>query len=230
MAFNLKEVAPWGRSFDEYIDMFALNGNDLGKSFLGCSDGPASFNCSITNRGGSIVSIDPIYQFTTEEITDRIDKTYDIVMKQTRQNLDEFVWSHVGSIEELGHIRLTAMREFLADYPKGKREGRYINAQLPQLPFSDGAFDLALCSHFLFLYSEHFDRAFHLQSLRELCRVAREVRVFPILELGSMRSRHVDEVVSTFETEGYEVRIERVAYEFQKGGNEMLRLSRRTTA
>lgn len=80
------------------------------------------------------------------------------------------------------------------------------------------------------LHSEQFDGAFHLQSLRELCRVAREVRVFPILELGSIRSRHVDEVISILVSEGYEVRIERVAYEFQKGGNEILKLSHRTSA
>src|SRR6266480_494056 len=132
-----------------------------------------------------------------------------------------------SSVEGLGHVRMTAMRDFLTDYPAGKPEGRYISAELPQLPFLDGAFDLALCSHFLFLYSEHFDKNFHLLSLRELCRVAREVRVFPILELGSKRSRHVDEVASKLESEGYEVCIERVAYEFQKGGNEMLRLSHR---
>lgn len=160
------------------------------------------------------MSIDPIYQFTKAEIDDRINKTFSIVMEQTQQNLQEFVWTHIGSVEELGRVRTTAMRDFLTDYPTGKREGRYIEAELPKLPFSDGAFDLALCAHFLFLYSEHFDKAFHLLSLRELCRVAREVRVFPILELGSIRSRHIDEVVSTLASEGYEVCVERVDYEF----------------
>lgn len=228
VAFNLKEVVPWGRSFDEYIKMFALSDDDLRKRILGCSDGPASFNCTLTKRGGSVVSIDPIYQFTAEEIAKRISETYDIVMEQMRQNFQEFVWTHIGSVEELGHLRTTAMYDFLADYPTGKGEGRYISAELPQLPCSGSAFDLALCSHFLFLYSVHFDKAFHLLSLRELCRVAHEVRVFPILELGSIRSRHVDDVISTLASEGYEVRIEQVDYEFQKGGNEMLRISHPT--
>jgi len=225
MAFKLEEVVPWGRSFDEYVNMFALSGNDLKKQILGCSDGPASFNYALTNRGGSVVSIDPIYQFTAEEIANRINETYEVVIDQARQNLQEFVWTHIGSVEELGRIRTTAMSNFLSDYPKGKREGRYVSGELPQLPCSDGVFDLALCSHFLFLYSEHFDKTFHLLSLRELCRVAHEVRVFPILELGSVRSRHIDEVIATLSREGYEVQIERVAYEFQRGGNEMLRMS-----
>jgi len=230
MAFNLTEVVPWGRSCDEYLTMFALGGDDLGKKILGCGDGPASFNSTLTNRGGSVVSVDPIYRFTAEEIAGRIHATYDIVMAQTRRNLQEFVWTQIASVEELGRVRMSAMRDFLADYPAGKLEGRYIDAELPRLPFPDGAFGLALCSHFLFLYSEQYDRAFHLQSLRELCRVAHEVRVFPLLELGSVRSRHLDGVVSALAGEGYAVHIEGVAYEFQKGGNEMLRIRRHTTA
>ncbi len=225
MSFNLENVVPWGRSFDEYVAMFALDRDDLRKRILGCSDGPASFNATLANLGGSVVSVDPVYRFTAEEIAGRIDETYDIVMEQARQNADEFVWTRIRSLEELGQVRMSAMRGFLADYPQGKSEGRYLHAELPKLPFSDGRFDLALCSHFLFLYSEHFDRAFHLQSLRELCRVAREVRVFPIVELGSIRSRHIDTVVSELSAEGYQVSVERVDYEFQRGGNEMLRLT-----
>lgn len=224
MSFSLEKVVPWGRSFDEYIAMFALDSDDLGKRILGCGDGPASFNTTLTERGGSVVSIDPIYQFSTEELAGRIDETYDVVMEQTRRNANEFVWSRIRSLEELGQVRMGAMRDFLADYPQGKCAGRYLHGELPRLPFPDGSFDLALCSHFLFLYSEHNDCAFHLRSLRELCRVAREVRVFPVMELGSVRSRHVDNVVSELYAEGYQVSIEGVSYEFQKGGNEMLRL------
>jgi len=224
MSFSLEKVVPWGRTFDEYVAMFALNSDDLAKRILGCGDGPASFNATLTSRGGSIVSIDPLYQFTAEEIAGRINETYEIVMEQTRQNADGFIWSHIRSLEELGQLRMSAMRDFLADYPQGKSTGRYIPGELPKLPISDGAFDLALCSHFLFLYSEHYDCAFHLQSLRELCRVAREVRVFPVMELGSVRSRHIAGVASELADEGYQVSIERVSYEFQKGGYEMLRV------
>ncbi|TWJ33366.1 class I SAM-dependent methyltransferase [Geobacter argillaceus] len=224
MSFNLEKVVPWGRSFDEYVAMFALNRDDLRKSILGCSDGPASFNMTLTSLGGSAVSVDPIYRFTAGEIARRIEETCDIVMEQTRENEHEFVWTRIRSLEELRQVRMCSMRDFLTGFQQGKDEGRYIDAELPNLPFPDGAFDLALCSHFLFLYSEQFDLAFHLQSLHELCRVAREVRVFPVVELGSIRSRHLDAVVSVLSAEGYQVGGERVGYEFQRGGNEMLRL------
>lgn len=224
MSFSLKNVVPWGRSFDEYVTMFALSDEDLAKKIVGCGDGPASFNCTLTKRGGSVVSVDPIYQFTADDIARRITESYDTVMEQTQQNRHEFVWQRIASVEELGRIRTSAMSDFLADYPAGTTDGRYINGALPKLPFADVAFDLALCSHFLFLYSEQFDQTFHLLSLRELCRVALEVRVFPIMELGSVRSRHLNAAVSILASEGYVVHVERVAYEFQKGGNEMLRL------
>ena len=58
-----------------------------------------------------------------------------------------------------------------------------------------------------------------------LCRVAPEVRIFPLLELSGAPSRHLREVISELEADGYTAKIEPVNYEFQKGGNEMLRLT-----
>jgi hypothetical protein len=202
--------------------MFSLCPQDFGRKILGCGDGPASFNAELSSQGGSVVSVDPLYRFSADEIAFRIDQTYDVVLEQTRQNADEFVWSHIRSVEELGQVRLGAMRKFLTDYPQGKREGRYLDASLPELPFADDSFDLALCSHFLFLYSAQFNLDFHRRSLRELCRVADEVRVFPLLELGAVRSRHLDGVLSQLTSEGYRAEVVKVPYEFQKGGHDML--------
>jgi len=75
---------------------------------------------------------------------------------------------------------------FLADFEEGKRQGRYVDAELQNLPFADGDFDIALCSHFLFLYSEQFSEDFHVTAIQEMCRVAEEVRVFPLLALGGI--------------------------------------------
>ncbi len=224
MTFCLDEVVPWGRTFDEYSAMFALDGEDLGKKIVGCADGPAAFNAALSRLGGSIVSVDPLYRFTVEEIESRIDDTFDLVMEQTRRNAVEFTWARIRSPKELGQLRIGAMNEFLADYPQGVIEKRYVFGELPALPFADGAFDIALCSHFLFLYSRHFDLGFHIKSIRELCRIAGETRIFPLMELGSRRSRHLNAVIKMLSAEGYRLAVERVDYEFQKGGNEMLRV------
>lgn len=222
--FTLEQVVPWGRSFDEYCSMFALSSDDLALRILGCGDGPASFNAEATSRGMAVTSCDPIYHWDAGQIRERIVATYDQIIDQTRRNSDEFVWSSIRSVDELGQVRMAAMEAFLSDYGQGRAEGRYIEAELPKLPFADRFFDLALCSHLLFLYSVQLGEEFHRDSLRELCRVAREVRVFPLLALGGRRSPHVDRSVEDLRESGHDVSIERVSYEFQRGGNQMVRI------
>lgn len=65
---KLESIVPWGRSFAEYQAMFNLNNDDLEKNILGCGDGPAAFNKELTQLGGRVVSIDPIYEFTASQI------------------------------------------------------------------------------------------------------------------------------------------------------------------
>jgi hypothetical protein len=222
--FTLDQIVPWGRSFDEYCSMFALSSDDLALRILGCGDGPASFNAEATRRGMVVTSCDPIYHWEAVHIRERIVATYDQIIDQTRRNSDEFVWSSIRSVDELGQVRMAAMEAFLSDYGQGRADGRYVEAELPKLPFADGAFDLALCSHLLFLYSVQLGEEFHRDSLRELCRVAREVRVFPLLALGGERSPYIGRSVTDLRESGHDVSIERVPYEFQRGGNEMVRI------
>ena len=81
MAFTLDHVVPWGRSYDEYVTMFALTDDELKQRILGCSDGPAGFNSALTKHGGNIVSVDPIYVFSAEQIEQRINETYEAVIQ-----------------------------------------------------------------------------------------------------------------------------------------------------
>jgi hypothetical protein len=119
------------------------------------------------------------------------------------------------------------MEEFLADYDAGRAEGRYVDRSLPSLGLPNGSFDLALCSHFLLLYSDALSAEFHADSLVEMCRVAAEARVFPLLDMTGRRSRHLHGLIEVLDAHGLEAKVERVDYEFQRGGNEMLRVTRR---
>jgi hypothetical protein len=222
MGYTLDKVVPWGRSYDEYVSMFNLTVADLELRILGCGDGPAAFNSTLTQRGGNIVSIDPVYAFDAEQIKSRIAETYETVMTQTRNNYSNFNWDVIPSVEQLGDIRMTAMETFLADFEAGKQAGRYIPGELPVLPFKNGEFDIALSSHFLFLYSDHLSAEFHLQALLEMLRVSREVRVFPLLTLNSAMSPYLQFAIKQLENLGFGTEIKRVSYEFQRGGNEML--------
>ena len=93
MAFTLETVVPWGRSFDEYRRMFSLADADLQKRILGCADGPASFNVELTETGGTVISADPLYRCSADEIRQRIEDTSQELIEQTRNNMEEFVWS-----------------------------------------------------------------------------------------------------------------------------------------
>ena len=222
MGFTLDKVVPWGRSYDEYVSMFDLTEADLELRILGCGDGPAAFNSALTQRGGNIVSIDPVYAFNAEQIRIRISETYETVMTQMHKNHGDYVWGVIPSVEQLGNIRMSAMETFLADFDAGKLEGRYLPGELPSLPFANGQFDIALSSHFLFLYSAHLFAEFHLDALHEMLRVSQEVRVFPLLTLNGAPSPHLQFVIEQLVNHGFGAAIKRVPYEFQRGGNEML--------
>lgn len=228
MAFRLDEIVPWGRSFTDYQRMFTLSTADVNGHILGCGDGPASFNAELTSADGSVISLDPLYSFSADEIRARIDDVFETVVEATRRNQEQFVWGPtIADTDDLRHARGDAMRRFLADFDAGVADGRYIEGALPTLPFDDRSFDLALCSHLLFLYSEQLGFAFHVASLVELCRVAAEVRVFPLVELEGGPSRHLHAVVDALAREAIDAAVESVDYEFQRGGNQMLRLRRR---
>jgi hypothetical protein len=224
--FTLEQVVPWGRSFEEYCRMFALSDDDLSLTTLGCGDGPASFNAEATRRRARVVSCDPIYRFDAGQLRKRIETTQQEIIEQTRRNMNEFVWTSIQSIDELSSVRMAAMNEFLNDFPTGKAEGRYVDAELPTLPFSDKSFDLALSSHFLFLYTVQLGVDFHRSAVREMCRVASEVRIFPLLALGGQRSAFVDTLASELTESGFDVSIDHVPYEFQRGGNQMMKIRR----
>ncbi|MCD4843526.1 MAG: class I SAM-dependent methyltransferase [Methanosarcinales archaeon] len=224
MEINYKDIVPWGRSFDEYIKMFSLMPDDLNLKILDCGGGPSGFNAEMTRQGKKVISIDPIYNLSSDDIEIGINETYDDVINQTRLNADKFIWQNISSVEELGRIRMAAMKQFLDDFEQGKIEGRYIYTELPSLPFTDKEFDIALSSHFLFLYSSNLSLDFHRKAINEMVRVAREIRIFPLVNVNTIPSPYVEHIKNELVKKGYKVTIEKVDYEFQKGGNEILRI------
>ncbi|HXE55531.1 MAG TPA: hypothetical protein VN541_21085, partial [Tepidisphaeraceae bacterium] len=218
---------PWGRSFDEYRLMFALGAAEMSQSILGCGDGPAAFNAHLTAGGGRVVSSDPIYVFDGWQIRERFEACVDSIMSQVKARPENYVWTYHADADALLRTRRAALENFLSDYATGRRQGRYLPAALPNLPFANGAFQLALCSHCLFLYSDLLSLDFHLASIEELCRVSREVRIFPLTDLSCEQSAHVGPVAAHLRSRGYVVEIAPVAYQLQKNGDRMMRIASR---
>ena len=76
----------------------------------------------------------------------------------------------------------------------------------------------------MFTYSDHFSAEFHLEAIAEMCRVAKEARIFPLLNISGEPSPLLHPVLSQLQQQGYVVEIKQVPYEFQRGGNLLLRV------
>ena len=227
MGFELKNVVPWGRNLEEYTKIFKLSDSDLNKRIISFGDGPASFNSEMTQFDKTVISLDPIYQFTKAELKQRIDETKETVMQQMRTNQDKFVWKNIKNVDELEQIRMGAMSNFVTDFELGKEQQRYVYHELPNsTKYDTQEFDLGLSSHFLILYSQ-LGLDFHLQSITEMLRISKEVRIFPILNLNAVKSEVLESVIDHFGSD-FDVKIVSSDYEFQKGGNEMLIIKRKS--
>ncbi len=223
MVVKLDKVVPFGRSLAEYQRMFQLSPDDMEREILDIAGGPASFNAEMAQLGHAVTSIDPIYEFSGQEIQKRFDACVDDIIEQIRKTPQDWVWSYHKSPEDLRSNRKKALALFLVDYAKGKAERRYMAGTLPDLP-TERRYDLVLCSHFLFLYSEQLSYDFHQQAILKLLECSDELRIFPLLTLGLERSPYLDDLRRELDQQGYGSEIIKVDYEIQPGGNEMLKI------
>jgi SAM-dependent methyltransferase len=224
--FRLDDVVPWGRSAEEYTAFFALDRLSPSVRILDCASGPSSFAAEMSRGGVRVTASDPLYQFSRAAIEGRIAVARERMAEGLERARERFVWSFFGSVEGLIRYRMATMRRFLDDYEEGLRRQRYVTGALPALGFAEGSFDVVLCSHFLFMYDHQLDAAFHEAAIVEMLRIGEEVRIFPLLNLDGQPSRFVKPVCEALRRRDVSVTLERVAYEFQKGGNMMLRIAR----
>ena len=177
----------------------------------------------MTEAGLPVVSADPLYRFSAGAIAGRVAATRRQMEAGLRANRHRFVLDGPGAIRHHLQTRESATSRVLADFDTGRRAGRYRVAALPRLPFAADSFGLALCSHFLFLYSGHLDTAANIAAITAMLDAAPEARIFPLLGLDGASSRHLAPVRAALEGRGHATAIQRVDYEFQKGGHSMLR-------
>jgi hypothetical protein len=206
--------------------MFTLSPADLNKKIIGVGDGPASFNAEMSESGKPVISVDPVYMFSGQEIEKQFYAVVDNIIAQVKATPADWVWSYHKSADHLKENRIKVLNRFISDYGKGKAEGRYIAGELPHLDLNGRTFDLALCSHFLFLYSDHLTYEFHKASVLQMLALAREVRIFPLLTLALKPSPHLSPLLAELQSAGFSVEVQKVSYEIQRGGNEMLRIHR----
>ena len=217
--FTLDAMQFFGRVASDYEAMFALQVADLrGLRVLDCPSGPGSFVVEGRTAGVQVIGVDPLYEQPLDALVERGSRDVEHTIGRMRTNASRFADI---DLDAYAHSKLRALTRFAGDFEAGKRDGRYITAALPHLPFADRAFDLALSAQLLFTYSDPasggllpgstFTLDWHLQAAAELLRVTRgELRLYPTTTRSLKPARHpyAEAIACHFRSLGHAVRYE----------------------
>jgi hypothetical protein len=205
---ELGEIAVTSRCLGEYRDMFVLSEADLTAGpILDCPGGASSFGAQVRARGGDVVSVDPMYHASAAEILRRSAESRRRIHHYQSDHPDQFHWPYLGS--PAANLRCAEVSADLFGIDFAANPGGYVPATLPQLPFPDRRFHLALSGYLLFTYADLLSFDEHVMALRELLRVSEEVRVFPLIDITGVQHPHLDALRSALEDDGVSVALRR---------------------
>ena len=224
MALHLEDFLITGRTFDEYAAFCSLDIQELkGKKILDCPSGVSGFVAEAVRRGIDAHGCDILYGFDIETITAQAEKSIDKIYEDTAWTAGHS-FAFYGSVKGHRQCRESALAAFKSDL----NPQRYRFETLPKLTYEDNSFDLLLSSHLLFVYDDRLDLDFHIASITEMLRVAREVRLFPLVDFKDSRRNEPDNfspLVAEI-TRRFDAEIIPVGFEFQPGAGFMIRLKR----
>ena len=224
----LNNMFYWGLSYQNVVDMFSLDEHDLQNKILDCMGAPSSFNPIAHEKGQHVVSCSDTYGCNKEELQIKMQEALRQTMMIIEENPHRFVNTAIGLPKKYEANLKENLKIFMHDYNDAVKQHRYSPESLPSLDFKNCEFNLAICRHFLFVRNENFSIDFHLKSIKEMCRVAGEARIFPLLDADGNVSEKLPLVMQALQQDGYDVEIRKVNYELQKGANAMLRVWQQT--
>lgn len=214
----------WGQNVDEYREMFNLSAVDLQGKLLEYGCGPSTVNSELNQKAQSIVSCDPLFSLDKAVLQSKVDLIFEDRVQQMTKNQEKFNFSHYKNLEGLVAKRREGIVRFFADYEQGKIEQRYISVNEERLPFRDFSFDLALSAHYFFTDLPEQDVTVHLNMIKELTRVAKEIRIFPLIDCHGQPSTLLGPVLLGLQQENLGMEVKEVTYPLQSNENAMLRV------
>lgn len=222
---DLDRIVFIGRTYEEYVQMFSLQEQDLAdKKILDCPSGACSFTAIASEKGYNVTASDITYSVPADHLLMKGLQDVQHAMESVEKVQSAYSWNYFKNIQELKYDRLNALHtciNHMKHYPR-----QYVAATLPHLPFEDNEFELTLSAHFLFMYGDRLNYDFHYKTLKELLRVTKgELRIFPLVDLAGKRYLHLDKLLSEFEHD-ISFEEEKVAYEFQKNAHTMLKIKK----
>ena len=221
----LKKFVLWGHCLHDYMEMFNLTEEMLAENkIIEYGAGVTSFNREMTDRQLKVTSIDPMYRLSLEEIKAKANSIFDTTVLKIKQNKDKYNWKTNQGLKELLEKRRQGMEIFYNDYEQGKSEGRYVVAEEgAALDCENYSFDLALITHHLFVNFGERGVEAHISLIKEMIRVAGEVRIFPLLSKNGQVSKLLGPVMLNLQQQDIGLEVRQVASQLQKSGNAMLR-------
>ncbi len=204
-------VAVTCRGYEEYVRMFALDEAQLMTGeVLDVAAGASSLTADLNARGVPAAAADPRYARHPEALIQEAREEIETSTNKLKGLAHRFDFSYYGDMDRHHAMREASLARFSADYSAYYGNERYTAASLPSLPFEDGRFKLVMCSHFLFLYGDQFDYAFHEQAVGELLRVCKpggEVRIYPLVTLTFQPYPRLDELLAAAARCGASIRL-----------------------
>lgn len=219
---GIGDIIVTARPFDEYAAMFNLTDDDLlAGPVLDCPAGASGFAAGARARGADVTAVDPEYRVPHDDLMFRARRDTEFGNRYVRDTEDTYAWGFFRDVDDHLARRMAALDAFDAD--RRAHPDRYVAGALPDLPFEDGAFHLAVSSHLLFVYPDHFGYDDHVRCLRGLLRVVtHEVRIFPLVDTTTAAWPHLERLRDDLEAVGVASEVRPVDYEFIRRGDEML--------
>jgi hypothetical protein len=216
-------VTGWVYNFSDYRQMFDLVEKELKKKVLDFPGSLSSFNAEMHVKHHKVITRDLFPSLDIQQVkkeAERIVQQNELLLTKNKHRLKDASDLFISKIFENWH---NSKELFLNDYEMAKREGRYLKIELLEFPFADHQFDIALCSDLLF-HTQARSGYSAEKFLSELCRVALEVRAFPLLDETGAISQELGPILQVLQLNNFGVEIRAVTYEEQKGHNAMLRI------
>ena len=219
---NKKHVSVWGRNLEEYKRMFVLDNMELYIKIVSIADGPSTFNMEQRKLGINVISVDPIYNLNVDELNEVFKQSYIFNKVLFLENKEQFNFRNEEEMEELLAKRESTFNLFIEDYKENRNYYHY--GKLPKLDFESNSFNLCICSNFLFIFDHIFNLEFHIESLKEILRLSKEVRIFPLYNIEGKESDYLSAVIEFLDNNKYSWTIESNDYHVYKNGNRFLKI------
>lgn len=221
----MRKLVLWGHHLDEYREMFDLKDKDLQYHILEYGSGVSAFNVEIQTRNPNVVSMDPLFNLDKATLSQTSLQIFNERTQQIIADKEAFDFQRYGDLQALIKYRRQGVQQFFEDYQNGLVEKRYRFLEDDiNLPLADFTFDLALSSHYFFAEANDSELEWHIKAIKELARVAKEVRIFPLIDRFGQPSPLLGPVLLALQQANLGAEIRDVAYHLQPAGHALLRV------